>query len=267
MKTVSLVLAGVLLSFALAVAPSAAQSNDARIHLIHAIPGIEVDVVVDGEPTFENFKFEDTQDLSSLAGQTLTGLTVKLSGTEEAAIDAGDVELPAEGNYSVVAHLDAEGSPALSVFSNDTSSIAAGKGRLVVRHAAAAPEVDIKVNGAVAFSGVPNGTENTADLPVGTVSVEVVPTGADEPVLIGPADLPVTAGSSLIVYAVGSADDGVEVITESIEDLDDKPALLNTGNSPIETDSPFGPLAWAGVALAAAVAVGGIWAAKNKGKA
>ena len=104
----------------------------------------------------------------------------------------------------MIAHLDAEGTPTLAVFENDTSAIEAGNGRLVVRHTAAAPAVDVKANGAVAFSNLANPNEAAADLPAGTISAEVVPTGADEPVVIGPADLPVTEGASLIVYAVGS---------------------------------------------------------------
>lgn len=214
-------------------APSTAQSTDARIHLIHGIPGVNVDVVVDGAPVFEGFAFSDTQDLSSFAGQTLTALQVKAAGADDVLIDAGDVALPASGNYTVFAHLDADGNPALAVFENDVSTIEAGNGRLVVRHAAAAPAVDVKANGEVAFTNIVNGGEASADLPAGTISAEVVPTGADEPVVIGPADLPVTEGASLIVYATGSLDDGLEVITESISDLGPTPTAVNTGDSPV----------------------------------
>lgn len=265
MKTSLSILFGALLSIALFALPASAQSDSARIHLIHGIPGVEVDVIVDGQPVFENFAFEDTQDLSSMAGTTLTGLKVNVAGTEDTVIDAGDVALPASGNYSIVAHLDADGNPALSVFENDTSKIDAGQGRLVVRHAAAAPAVDIKANGAVAFADVPNGSEGAADLPAGTISAEVVPTGESEPVVIGPADLPITEGSELIVYAVGSLDDGLQVITESIDGLGDTPAALNTGNSPIEDDSAVNPLALAGVAAAVVVGVGLFATKKVKG--
>ena len=65
------------------------------------------------------------------------------------AIDAGNVALPSSGNYTVLAHLDAAGTPRLAVFQNDTAKIDAGKGRLTVRHAAAAPAVDVRANGAV----------------------------------------------------------------------------------------------------------------------
>lgn len=232
------------------VVPASAQDG-ARIHLIHGIPGVDVDVEVGGDNVFENFKFKDTQDLSGLAGQTLTGLKVKVAGTDDVAIDAGDVDLPASGNYTVIAHLDADGTPSLAVFENDTSTIAAGSGRLVVRHAAAAPAVDVKANGEVAFSNLANGAEAKADLPAGTISAEVVPTGADEPVVVGPTDLPITEGSSLIVYATGSLDDGIEVITESIDGLGSAPAAVPTGDSPV-TDSGVA----SAMTLAAAIVAG-----------
>ncbi len=240
-----------ILSLLLLSVPASAQSDDARIHLIHGIPGVNVDVVVDGAPVFENFAFSDTQDLSSFAGQTLAGVQVKAAGADDVLIDAGDLAVPASGNFTVFAHLDGDGNPAIAVFENDVSTIEAGNGRLVVRHAAAAPAVDVKANGEVAFTNIANGAEASADLPAGTISAEVVPTGADEPVVIGPADLPITEGASLIVYATGSLDDGLEVITESIADLGPTPTAVNTGDSPVESGLPMGlALAMAAGALA-----------------
>jgi MYXO-CTERM domain-containing protein len=232
------------------------QEAGARIHLLHGIPDTPVDVEANGENVIEGFEFGDTEDLSALAGQTLAGLTVKPAGTDDVAIDGGDLALPAEGNVTAVAHLDAEGTPTLTVFENDTSAVAAGQGRLVVRHTAAAPAVDVKANGEVAFSNLSNPNEAAADLPAGTVSAEVVPTGADEPVVIGPADLPVAEGSSLIVYAVGSLDGGtIQTLTETIDGLGSAPGAVQTGNSPVDDGTP-GSLPWI-VAAAAALAAGG----------
>ncbi|MDH4279669.1 MAG: DUF4397 domain-containing protein [Acidimicrobiia bacterium] len=246
----------VVLSLLMFAMPSSAQSDGARVHLIHGIPGVDVDVYVDGAAVFEGFSFSDTQDLSSFAGQTLTAVQVKAAGADDVLIDAGDLAVPASGNYTVFAHLDADGNPAIAVFENDVSTIEAGNGRLVVRHAAAAPAVDVKANGEVAFSNLANGAEASADLPAGTISAEVVPTGADEPVVIGPADLPITEGASLIVYATGSLDDGLEVITESITDLGPTPTAVNTGDSPVDQGLPIG-LALAAVAGAVALLGGG----------
>ena len=69
--------------------PAQAQSG-ARIHLIHGIPDTPVDVAAGGETVIGDFTFGETEDLSALAGQTLTGLQVKAAGTDTVAIDAGD---------------------------------------------------------------------------------------------------------------------------------------------------------------------------------
>jgi hypothetical protein len=239
-------------------APAGAQSG-ARIHLIHGIPDTPVDVVAGGEVVFSDFNFQDTQDLSALAGQTLTGLQVRLAGTETVAIDAGDVALPASGNVSIVANLDAAGNPALNVFTNDTSAVPAGQGRLVVRHTAAAPAVDVLANGSVAFGNLSNPNEAQADLPAGTVSASVVPTGATEPVVIGPADLPITEGSTLVVYAVGSLDAGtLTTITETIEGSGSTPSAVDTGNSPVAeaAETPVAVWALAGLVGVAGLAAG-----------
>jgi hypothetical protein len=221
--------------------------------LIHGIPDTDVDVAAGGSDVFTDFSFSDTQDLSALAGATLEDLQVKLAGTDTVAIDAGDVTLPSSGNTTIIAHLDASGTPKLSIFDNDVSPVGAGEGRLIVRHTAFAPEVDIKANGDVAFANVPNGAEGKVDLAAGTITAEVVPTGEDAPVVIGPADLPIVEGEALIVYAVGSlAADNLGVLTESISGLHDTPTLVNTGNSPVESSSSLGLVAiaaFAGIAF------------------
>ena len=178
-----------------------------------------------------------------------------LTGTDTVAIDVGDFDVPATGNFTAIAHLDADGTPTVSVFENDVSTIAAGSGRLVVRHTAAAPAVDILANGNAAFTNVPNGEEGSADLGAGTISAEVVPTGATEPVVIGPADLPVGEGSSLIVYAVGSLDDdSLTVLTEVIDNLGAVPNVVNAGNAPIQ-DGGFPIAALTALALVAFAAM------------
>lgn len=235
---------------------SPAGAQDATIMLAHGIPDTDVDVVVDGSVVIGGFSFGDMEDLSAFAGQTLAGLTVNLAGTDTVALDLGDFAVPAAGNFTVVAHLDADGNPAAAVFENDTSTIAAGEGRLVVRHTAAAPAVDILANGAAAFTNVTNGQEGQADLAAGTISAEVVPTGVTEPVVIGPADLPIAEGASLIVYAVGSLEaENLSVLTQSITGLGSAPSVVNTGNSPID-DGGTNTLFIASIGLVALLGLG-----------
>ncbi|MFT5203478.1 MAG: hypothetical protein ACI9C1_002878 [Candidatus Aldehydirespiratoraceae bacterium] len=242
--------------FTVMLASPAGAQDEATIMLAHGIPDTDVDVVVDGSVVIDGLSFGDMEDLSAFAGQTLAGLTVNLTGTDTVALDLGDFAVPAAGNFTVVAHLDADGNPAASVFENDTSAIAAGDGRLVVRHTAAAPAVDILANGTAAFTNVTNGQEGQADLAAGTISAEVVPAGTTEPVVIGPADLPITEGASLIVYAVGSLDAGnLSVLTQSITGLGSTPSVINTGNSPVDNGGA-NTLAVASVAVIALLGLG-----------
>jgi hypothetical protein len=250
---------GALLALVL-IAP-AAGAQDATITLIHGIPDTDVDVAAGGDNVFEGFAFGDTQDLSSLAGTTLTGLQVKLAGTDDIVIDAGDVALPASGNTSIIAHLDAAGNPTLGVFTNNTAEVAAGQGRLTVRHTAAAPAVDVRANGQVAFAAVAPGAEGTADLPAGTIEATVVPAGAEEPVVIGPAPLDIAEGESLIVYAVGSLEgETLTVLTQAIGGLGGTPAAIHTGNSPITDEGSSSAALLIGAVALVAVAAGGVTA-------
>ena len=236
-----------------------ASAQDATVMLAHGIPDTDVDVVVDGSVVIPDFNFGEMEDISAFAGQTLVGLSVNLAGTDTVAIPVGDFDVPATGNYTVVAHLDADGNPTVSVFENDTSAIAAGEGRLVVRHTAQAPAVDVLADGSAAFTGVVNGAGDQADLPAATYSAEVVAAGTTSPAVIGPADLAVAEGSSLIVYAVGSLDaDNLTVLTQSIDGLGSAPSAVNTGNSPVRSGGTTGAalLAIAAVALVGLAFVG-----------
>lgn len=238
MRKLLAALASVALVAIFATPAANAQTTGATIMLLHGIPATPVDVEVNGAVAIPNFQFGQMQDLSSLAGTTLTALKVKAAGTATVAIDAGNVALPATGNYTVVAHLDAAGAPKLSVFSNDTSTLAAGQGRLTVRHTAAAPAVDVRANGAVAFAGLTNPNEAKAALPAGTISADVVPAGAATPVVIGPANLAIASGSSLIVYAVGSlSGNTLQVLTQTITGLGTAPTRVDTGNSPVSDET------------------------------
>ena len=102
------------------------------------------------------------------------------SGADGAAvIEANDVAVPGGANVTVVAHLNEGGTPVLTPFVNDIKATAAGQARITVRHTAAAPAVDVRANGAVAFPGLTNPNEAKTDLPAGAVSADVVLAGTD----------------------------------------------------------------------------------------
>lgn len=224
---VSLILVSVAGSVLTAPGAAAQSSDDARINLLHGIPGIDVDVYSNDEVLVENFQFGDVEDLTVLAGETLDDLEVRLAGDSIVAVDAGDVDLPADGSWSIVAHLDEVGEPTLSVFANDTSEIPAGKGRVTIRHVAAASGAVVLVDGSDTQPGqeLVNGQEVSADLDIDTYEIEVT---VDDDTVIGPAPIMLNEGRSLIVYAVGSNNDQLTTITDSYEVTENAPAALPT---------------------------------------
>jgi hypothetical protein len=121
---------------------------------------------------------------------------------------AGAATLPAGANASIVAHLDGMGTPTLGVFVNDVSGLATGEARLVVRHLANAPAVDIIANGSLPlFENVTNPMEGQLDVAAGTYGVTINAAGTDT-VAFDAGDVTLPEGQSTIVYAIGDLTGG-----------------------------------------------------------
>jgi hypothetical protein len=242
--------------------PATAAEGDASLSVLHAVPGVTVDVYVNGALTLDDFT------PGTLAGPlTLPAGTYSVAITASDAADAsspviGPIDLPlaANGNYTAVAHLDPAGTPTATLYTNDTSTIAAGQGRLTVRHDAAAPAVDVLAGGAPVITNLANPAESVLTLPAGTVSASVAATGTTDPV-IGPADVNVAEGVNTIVYAWGSLDDGnLALAVQTIEGLHSNPGGIPAGNAGLAATNRPGDSAplWIGAAvIVMAAAVGG----------
>lgn len=246
------VLAGIAAVAAVALSGGTAAAQDGTtITLLHGIPGATVDVAVDGDVLLPGFEPGATQDLTAFAGQTLTNIEVRAAGTEDVVIGPIDeLAVPGSGNWTVLAHLDADGAPALTPFENNTGTTADGEGRLTVRHAAAAPAVDLVVGDARPIEGAENGASAELDLPAGEIAgAQIAPAGGDPIADVPTVDL--GAGTNLIVYAVGSlADETFTFYTQEIEvgvdaaggDGTPAPTAVNTG-SPISNSVDLAILA------------------------
>lgn len=210
-------------------APAGAQDPTGTVTVIHGIPDTPVDVYVNGDLTLDNFEPGTVTDPLELpAGDYTIALTAPDAADDSAPILTGDTTLPAGANASIIANLDASGSPALNVFVNDISVTAAGEGRLVVRHTAAAPAVDVLAGGSAVIEGLENPDEAMLSLPAGTVSASVAAAGTTDAV-IGPVDVPVVAGQVTIVYAIGSLEGeslgaAVQTITVGEEAAEETPS-------------------------------------------
>lgn len=209
-----------------------AQADDTvKLSVLHGVPGLTVDVYVNGDLTLDNFKPGDLAGPLDLPAGTYSVAITAADAADASAPVLGPIDLPlaAGGNYTAVAHLKADGTPTASLFTNDTAAIAAGEGRLTVRHVAAAPAVDVLAGGSAVITNLANPDEAKLDLPAGTVSASVAATGTTAPV-IGPADVMVKEGVSTIVYAWGSLEGkNLALASQTIEGLGSAPHGVPTG--------------------------------------
>jgi hypothetical protein len=210
-----------LITGALGAIPAAAQ-DDAQLYVLHGVPGLTVDVCVNGAVQLPDFTPGTLAGPLSLPAGTYTVAifadTTDCSGTP--AIGPIDLPLAAGMNYTAVAHLDASGTPTANLFTNDTTAAGAGEGKATVRHTAANAEgVSILVNGSVDLGTFNNGGQlGPVPLPAGTYSAEIK--AGDVTVPPTPADVPVTAGQNTIVYAWGDAADGRVELAVQVVDLE-----------------------------------------------
>lgn len=148
----------------------------ALVTVVHGIPGLGAPVTVraGGNPLFSFDYREVVGPLAVLPGTydfdvVLNGAPV-LARTDTVA--RGD-------DVTIVAHLDdaAPPAPVLSAFANDTSAVPTLNSRVIVRHLAAAPTVDVVVENVgqplATIAGLANGDEASALLPTGNLSVRL----------------------------------------------------------------------------------------------
>ncbi len=210
-----------LLAVPMLAVPASAAPGDAQLSVIHGVPGLVVDVYLDGAEVLGDFEFETVAGPLTVASGA-HDVEIFAAGADPAmdspALEAS-VNLPPGANVSAVAHLDAAGAPTLSVFVNDTSTTVAGYGRAVVRHTAEAPAVDVLVNGGVAFADVANGAEGQADLAPATYDVALNAAGTDTQAFpaTGSVPLAVAANQSVIVYAIGSLGSDFTLAVQTID--------------------------------------------------
>ena len=172
---------------------------------MHGIPNTPVDIYANGKKILSGFTFKTVAGPLQLpAGSYAIDVRKAGSAAASAPVLSATEQVTAGENATIVAGLTASGTPVLTAFANDTSAAGAGKGRLLVRHVAEAPAVDVYAGSSKVISGLASGQQQALDVPAGTVSAKVTLAGQTAAVL-GPVNVPVTAGMGIVVYAIGSA--------------------------------------------------------------
>ena len=256
-----------LLSVAMIIAlmalfiPSAGAQATSKVYVVHGIPGATVDVYVNGALTLEDFTPKTVAGPLDLpAGNYAIKVFAANAdpATATPVIDVPSAAVPGGANISLVAHLDAAGTPKLGVFVNDVTTIPAGQGKVTVRHTAKVPAVDIVLNGAPVsgLTNLANGGEGTVTLPVGTYATGIAAAGTTA--VLVPAPATVTEGTLTIVYAIGALDaNTVDLVVQTIGGLHTAPARVDSGNSGLAAEQAAGSASWL-FAAAGGVAVVGL---------
>ncbi|GIJ45666.1 lipoprotein [Virgisporangium aliadipatigenens] len=264
MKLFRIALAVGLAGTGLAFATPAQAATNAKVSVVHGIPGTPVDVYVNGNKTLTNFQPEQVAGPLDLPpGAYDIALTKPGEAIGSAILKVDDANVPDGANLTLVAHLKADGQPAITPFANDVSKLPAGKARLVVRHTAAAPAVDVRAGGQPVFRNLTNPNEAKADVDAGSVSADVVLAGTTT-VALGPANLNLQEGTSTIAYAVGSAQQQtLKLVTQRITGLHSAPGGVPSGSGGLADTRPG---AWLYVLVVAGVlliAGGGVRLARS----
>jgi hypothetical protein len=204
-----------LLAAALVIVPAGAamadSHSDAQVVIVHGVPGLEVDVLVDGAAAVEGFNFGDTVVTDLPAGDYVLG--VAAAGTTDAILTL-NASLTAGSSVTVAAYLQEGGEPTLAAFANETD----GTG-IQPFHLADFGAVSIIAGGEIALDDVTNGVTARVDVPGGTTVPGVgigVAGSTDAAIDLG--DVTVPDGSLILAYAIGP-DEGAElptVVTEVV---------------------------------------------------
>lgn len=195
---------------------SSASAEAARLFIIHGIPGVNVDVYanlagqpVGTSPTIAGFQPKQIVDLT--AGPATVDIRIFAQGanpqTATPVIQVLGAAVPGPGEISILAHLDAHGVPTATIYTNDTSRPLAGAARVSVRHAAAAPAVQL-VAGGVPKLALTNPYFGDLEVPAGVAIPLQLQTPFAGAAITPQGSLTLTAGMRYFVYAIGSVSGG-----------------------------------------------------------
>ncbi|MGW2210701.1 DUF4397 domain-containing protein [Streptomyces sp. NPDC001781] len=241
-----------------AIAGPQADGGQATVSVLHAVPGLTVDVYAGGKELIPDFKPGTLTDPMKLdAGSYDIKIFKDGDGPKGVPAIEKTVDVPAGANATLVAHLAEDGKPVLDAFVNDVSKVPAGKARLTVRHVAAAPAVDVRAGKKPVLKDLVNPKEAKREVPAGTISADVTLAGTDT-VAIGPANLSLAEGSNTVVYAWGSAKDkSLALKTQTLTGLHSAPGGVPAGGSGQAVSHnetvPLGALTLGGTSAIAAV--------------
>jgi len=256
-----------LATVGLAAPATALSSTTADIWVVHAVPGVTVDVYINGNLALDGFTPGSVEPLVDVPADnyvvdivpdaTPSADTIT-PGTGLFGTGAAGVDVAAGVSYTLVAHPSesVDGNPLLlSPFVNDLDPVGAGEASVTVRHTANAPEVNVVVAPSTpVFSGLQNTDEQTGAVAAGTYNLQVQ-VAAGGAVAI---DLPGTvlaAGTHYFIHAFGPAGNPA-AYSPIIFTIGDAPAGVPAGSAGLVAENGVNPALFAGGAVLLALLAG-----------
>jgi len=253
---------------------NAVSSTTADLWLVHAFPddalgdGQASDVTIDignGAIVLNNVAPEAVAPQVDLAPGTYNVTITRESDSTE--LFNADVTLAAGTSYTAVAHPNAAGTAfTVTVYTNDISTIAAGEGKITVRHTAGVGAVDIRSGSTVVRPALANPDQDVLTLPAGVVAdVNAAVAGTDNRA-IELGDVTLEEGQNIFVHAYGTGAGPFSAIVFAIDGLHSTPGGIPGGTAGLVDEGSNLGLA-AGVAGAAALMLliaGGVVAARRQ---
>jgi hypothetical protein len=201
-------LAGTMVVASFGGTAAAGAPAGGTIFVAHGIPGVKVDVCVNGAEARSNFKYGNSFALEGVpAGTYRVKVRLASKGECKGAVAIDETVDVTDGlNATAVARL-VKGAPALSIFVNDIAIAGGTNASVTVRHTASAPTVDVWVNGGKnpLVSDLTRGSEaGPVEVPGGAVYAYWVAAAGTYAPVIGPDVSMLDAGTAYQIMAVGT---------------------------------------------------------------
>lgn len=222
---------GLGILFVVAMQPAAsAQPQTSTVTIVHGLPRFTADIYVDGELVLSGFSPREVTDPIELpAGDYQVDIRDAGAAASSEPVLSAELTVPGNRDLSVVAHLDENATPTVSVFDNRVARVPAGKTRLLVRHQAAAPPIEVRSGGRALFS-VASGGQAERVLDAGSVDLAVVTADGAEP-LVDSTTFELDEGAASFVYLIGSSEDQtLDVMVQAVAGIQTAPSGVETGD-------------------------------------
>jgi hypothetical protein len=236
--------------------PASAQPRQSLVTIVHGLPRFTADIYVDGELFLSGFRPEQATDPVELAVGTYH-VEIREVGApaDSSPVLEADLSVPGDKDLSVIAHLDENGEPTVSVFENEVGDVPPGRSRLSLRHQAEAAPVQLMVDGTPLLARVASGEEDGTAIPAATHDVEVV--AEDGASLVPRSSLQFEEGTAYFLYLIGSTTEGtLDLMVQRATGLASPPSGVATGDGGLADESGLPPWAMVlmlGAALALAI--------------